>query len=509
MTDRAKAICVLAASTVAFLVCFAVWMMYGVLVTWLVDRGVYEFTSSQMGWLIGIPVLSGSLLRLPAGFLTDRYGGRPVMVVVMVIASASAYAVSYADGFWGFFAGGLGFGVAGASFASGVAYTSAWFPPERQGSALGVFGIGNVGAALTAALAPRLLRMFTQDDSVLEQWRLLPRYYAVALLVTAVLFWLASFSRKAESGTPQSLMQRLAPLAYGRVWRFGLYYFLLFGGFVALSQWLLPYYVNVYGLSMVAAGSLVSVFSLPSGLFRALGGWLSDRFGARRVMYWSLSLSIAVLVLLLPPRVELQAPGAGVMASRAGTVTAVSELEVVVDGDRYAVEVPATGQPGLRVGIHRTDEEHLLFPSASFQQIPVVKVGDHVEKGQLLIRGVTQIYFQANRRIFTGLVILLGVVMGLGGGAVFKHITSYFPGRVGAVGGVVSMLGALGGFAYPILFGYLLGATGIWTTCWLLLVVVAIVSLVWMHTVVRRMMTAAEPVLMRQLEDPGQQMTLR
>lgn len=499
MSERSRAISVLAANTMAFTVCFAVWMMYGVLVTHLVGRQLYAFGTDEIGWLIGIPVLSGSLLRLPVGMLTDRFGGRPVMVVLLLASALAVYLVSLADGFWDFLLAGFGFGIAGASFSAGVAYTAVWFPPRQQGTALGIFGAGNAGAALTAMIAPRLLETLTDGGLDPEGWRMLPRLFALALVVTTVLFWFTTFPRRAMDDG-QSLRERLAPLGTARVWRFGLYYFLLFGGFVALSQWLIPYYVNVYTLSVVSAGTLASAYSLPSGLFRAVGGWLSDRVGARAVMYWVLGSGMILLLLLFPPRVELLAPGQGIPADRPGRVVAVTDHEVVVGEDRYALQHVASSTAELSVGIHQPDERHLLLPTASFRQTPVVAVGDSVIKGQLLVRGVTQIYFQANVRIFTGLVVLLGVAMGIGSGAVFKHVANYFPGRVGVVGGVVSMLGALGGFAFPILFGYFLTATGIWTTAWMLLAVVAFACLVWMHLVIRRMMTGAVPALMREVE---------
>ena len=123
-SDRRRAILVLSANTLAFTVCFAVWMMNGVLITFLVDWGVYSFTKSQMGWLIGVPVLTGAVLRLPVGMLSDRFGGRPVFAVVMLLTAAGAFLDSYANSFWTFFAGGLCFGLAGTSFAVGIAYTS-------------------------------------------------------------------------------------------------------------------------------------------------------------------------------------------------------------------------------------------------------------------------------------------------------------------------------------------------------------------------------------------------
>lgn len=500
-SERAQAMAVLSANTVAFTVCFAVWMLYGVLITYLVNQRVCAFTPSQVGWLIGLPVLTGALTRLPVGLLADRFGGRPVMLAILLWVAAMTWLSSYADTFWGFALGGLGFGVAGASFAAGVAYTSLWFSAHQQGTALGVFGIGNVGAAITTLLAPRLLHALTDGGLAPDSWRLLPRVYAVAVVVTAAAYWMVTFPRKPAEEAKRSLRERLSSLGTLRVWRFGLHYFLLFGGFVALAQWLVPYYVNVYLTSVVTAGALASLFSFPSALFRFLGGWLSDRLGARRVMYWVLSSSLALLVLLFPPRVELQAPGAGVAALQGGTVTEIAGGQIVVSGERYALQHIEEYSGQIRFGIHRDDEHFLLLPTASFRQVPVVRVGERIATGQLLARGVTLIYFQANRTIFTVLVFMLGVVLGLGSGAVFKHIATYFPGRVGVVGGIVSMLGAMGGFVYPILFGSLLGTTGIWTTAWMLLALVTVICLVWMHAVVRRLMTAAAPGVVRDVEE--------
>lgn len=491
-----------AASTAAFTVCFAVWMMNGVLVTFLVDAGVYTWDKASVGWLIGTPVLTGSILRLPAGMLADRYGGRAVMSLLMLLACVPVYLVSHIDSYWGLLLAGLGVGIAGSSFAVGVAYVSAWFPPERQGMALGIFGMGNSGAALTTLVAPSLLNLLTRNGADPEAWRTLPKLYAAALAMTALVFWLVTDTTKTDAAQNVTLRQRLAPLRQLRAWRFGLYYAFTFGSFVALSQWLMPYYVSVYSTSVATAGLLAAAFSLPSGVVRALGGWVSDRVGPRTVLYWTLGSSVALLVLLSPPRMEVQAPGQGVMADGAGTVTAASDREVVVGADRYVLQQVSESAAQIRVGIHRgPDEEgfHLL-PTASFRQVPIVEVGARVAKGQLLARGVTQVYFQANMWIFTALALLVGVMMGLASGAVFKHIPSYFPGRVGVVGGIVGVLGGLGGFAEPILFGYLLAATGIWTSCWIFLALFALVCLVWMHVVIRRMMHASEPELMREFD---------
>ena len=486
-------------NTLAFTVCFAAWMMNGVLITFLVDNGVYEWDRAQMGWLIGIPVLTGALTRLPMGILTDRYGGRIVYGTLLLVSAVPMFLGSYADSYSQFLLAGLGFGLCGASFAVGIAYTSVWFSKERQGTALGIFGAGNAGAALTSIGAPAILSALTDDGANLEGWRTLPQFYAAVLAIMGVLFLLLTHTRKVERSQGRTLVQRLAPLRHMRVWRFGLYYFLVFGGFVALAQWLVPYYVNAYSMTVATAGMMAAIFSLPSGVIRALGGWMSDVWGARSVMYWVLGLSLACCLLLIVPRMDIQSPGEGVTASRGGTVTSVSSGQIVVGEDVYRLNPKGDGPV-----FDGADEDVIIFPTSVFWQEPVVEQGDEVKKKELLARGVTHIYFQANVWIFTGLVFIVGIAMGIGKAAVYKHIPDYFPDDGGVVGGMVGVLGGLGGFFGPVIFGYLLRNTGIWTTSWMFLALVSAVSLVWMHMVVQRMMRERAPAAARQLEEtPG------
>lgn len=494
MSERGTAFTVLTMNTLAFGVCFAVWTMYGVLITYLVENRVFAFDKAEMGWLIGIPILTGSLFRLPAGVLTDKYGGRPVFVGVLLVSAVAAYFTSFADGFLGFALGGLGFGLAGTGFAVGIAYTSIFFRRERQGTALGIFGVGNAGAALTSLGAPYVLQVLTSNGARIEAWRWLPRLYALSLVVMAVIFWVLTTSRKVEHGHELTLRQRLAPLQVMRVWRFGLYYFLVFGGFVALASWLIPYYVSAYAMTVATAGLLASIFSLPSGLVRAFGGWLSDRFGARSVMYWVLGGTAVCCVLLVVPRMDVYAPGEGVMAGNAGVVASVGSSVIVVSGKSHALRVRSSEAV--------TDRQLLFWPAFGSWHEPVVASGDRVVRKQLLARGVTHVFFQANIWIFTSLVFVVGILMGIGKAAVYKHIPEYFPREVGVVGGIVGVLGGLGGFFCPIAFGYLLKWTGLWTTCWMFFALVSVVSLVWMHFVIRRMMAERAPHLARQIETP-------
>lgn len=497
MSEQAKAVRVLTLNTLAFTICFACWMMNGVLITFLVDNDVYPWDKAQMGWLIGIPVLTGSLMRLPVGVLTDKYGGRIVYTVLMLISAIPMYMLSLADSYYEFFAASLGFGLSGAAFAVGIAYTSVWFPKHRQGTALGIFGVGNAGSALTSMGAPLMLRSLTDYGVNIEGWRTLPKLYALGLIVMAIVFYLLTHPKRAEHTEGMTLRQRLEPLKYIRVWRFGLYYFLVFGAFVALAQWLIPYYVNVYTMSVATAGMMAAIFSLPSGLIRALGGWLSDKFGARRIMYWVLGSCLIGCALLIVPRMDIQSPGSGVAAARKGTVTSVSPTEIQVDQRVYKV------RPQPDSWRSSQESNFLVFPAGEFWQEAVVKPGDQVVKKQLLARGVTHLYFQANVWIFTAIMFLVGIMMGIGKAAVYKHIPDYYPEQVGVVGGIVGVVGGLGGFVCPIIFGYMLKWTGIWTTCWIFLAALAFACLIWMHWVVQRMMHQREPALMRHIEEHG------
>ena len=480
MKEKNVANRVLTLNTLAFVICFAVWTMNGVLVTFLADHHVFPIDKAQIGWLIGVPVLSGSLLRLPVGMLTERFGGKPVYIAVMLFSAASVFLSSYANSYSALLLSGFAFGSVGSAFAVGIAYSSVWFPKERQGTALGIFGMGNAGAAVTSLGAPKILQWLTKNGENLDGWRQLPQLYACALVAMTVIFALLTVNRRVEGAGQRSMANMLYPLRDIRVWRFGLYYFLVFGAFVALAQWLIPYYLNVYGMSLAMAGLMASIFSLPSGVIRALGGWASDKFGARATMYWVLSSCALFFFLLVAPRMEITSPGEGIMADHAGKVTAVSLSSITVETQNYPLKVrPETTKV--------SDDKTLVLPTFSSWQEGVVTVGQSVKKKELIAKGITQVYFQANVWIFTVLVFLAGIMMGIGKAAVYKHIPEYFPRDVGVVGGLVGVIGGLGGFVCPIFFGYILRSTGLWTSCWLFLGVIAVICLIWMHVVILRM----------------------
>jgi NNP family nitrate/nitrite transporter-like MFS transporter len=292
--------CILGMSTVAFTVCFAVWTIFSIIgVQIKQDLGLND---TEFGLLVATPILTGSLSRIFLGIWTDQYGGRLVYTLIMLAAAVPTWLLSTVQTYPMFLLAALGVGLAGGSFAVGIAYVSRWYPKERQDTALGIFGVGNVGAAVTKFVAPFVMVAFG--------WTAVAQAWAVALLVMALVFWFTTeddpviAAQRRRSERPQSAMLQLTPLRKLQVWRFSLYYFFVFGAFVALALWLPRYYVGVYGLDIKAAGMLGALYSLPASLFRAYGGWLSDRYGARKIMYWTFGVSLACTFVLSYPATD-------------------------------------------------------------------------------------------------------------------------------------------------------------------------------------------------------------
>ncbi|WP_223157428.1 nitrate/nitrite transporter [Sulfurovum sp. bin170] len=461
-------------NTLAFTIAFAAWLSNGVLITFLISNGILDWTAVEMGTVIGIPVLTGALFRLPMGILTDKFGGRPIFTINLLVASLGMVLMSQAVTYTDFVIASLLFGTVGATFAVGIAFTSVWFPKEKQGLALGIFGAGNAGAALTALFAPTILMGLIAGGDM-EAWRELPIMYAIMLSVMAVIFFFATENRKPDS-SDRTLAQMLAPLKDIRVWRLGMYYFIVFGLFVAFSQWLVPYFVNVYALPLVTAGLFAAAFSFPSGVIRAFGGYLSDKFGGNTVTMWVFITAIIISAMLMVPKMTIESPGKGVMSKLPGEVTAVTENTVVVTnpkaGERTYKFIPQIGE------FDKDTNDFFMFPTKKVTQVAVVQVGDKIGKKQLLIQGTTEIFFQANVWIFGILAVLVGAIWGIGKASVYKLVAEYYPQEVGVVGGIVGVLGGLGGFISPIIFGWLLGLTGLWSSAWMFVLAVTLFAFV-------------------------------
>ncbi len=293
--DQARALWM---STIAFTVCFAVWTIFSIIGVRIKDE--LGLSETQFGLLVGTPILTGSLVRLVLGIWTDRFGGRLVYTVTMLTAALATVLLGFATTYTQMLIAALGVGVAGGSFAVGVAYVSRFYPAGKQGTALGIFGVGNVGAAVTKFVAPFVLLAWG--------WQSVAFAWAAALVLMAAAFWFTTVddpvikARRISGAEPKSFIAELAPLRDVRVWRFALYYFFAFGAFVALALWLPRYLMGVYGFGIATAGMIGAAYSVPGSVFRAYGGYLSDRIGARTVMYWMFGVcALATLALAIPP----------------------------------------------------------------------------------------------------------------------------------------------------------------------------------------------------------------
>lgn len=297
---------VLTLSTIAFTLLFAVWLMFGILGKPISEE--YDLSEVQLSWIIAVAVLNGSIWRLPAGILTDRIGGRKVLTFLLVATAIPAYLVSRADSYAMLLVLAFLVGFAGNSFSSGVAWNSAWQPREHQGFALGLFGAGNVGASVTKFIGPPIIvgtAGATYFGLFPGGWRLVPVVYAGLLLIMAALVWFLAPHQDRMPGQGQPLRQQLVPLKQMRVWRFSLYYVAFFGAYVALAAWLPTYYIDNFDVSLQTAAYLTALYIFPASLLRPVGGSLSDRFGARRVLYWTFAAMLIATGLLMMPNGHL------------------------------------------------------------------------------------------------------------------------------------------------------------------------------------------------------------
>ncbi len=386
-------------NTAAFTVNFMVWTMFSII--GIKIKGELGLNETEFGLLVATPILTGSLVRLPLGVLTDRYGGRIVFFIQMILVAISTYGLAFADQYWQYLAIGLCVGLAGGSFAIGIAYTSAWFPKKNQGTAMGIFGAGNAGAAITNLAAPLIV--------VALGWRAVPEIYSMVMLVMAVIFWLFTHpdplhQKRKQEGKMPTLGAMLAPLQDVRVWRYGLAYYFVFGGFVALSLWLPKYYMTEYGLDLTDAALIALFFTLPSGLIRALGGWFSDRWGGDFVTWWVFWISLVCLFFLSYPQTTLTVHG-------------------------------IKGDIALDIGV-----------------------------------GVV---------LFTMLVFIVGLAQGFGKASVYRSLADHYSGNMGAAGGLVGVIGGLGGFSLPIMFGVAADATDVRSSAFMLMYGILAGVMIW------------------------------
>lgn len=424
---------VLTLSTLAFTLMFAVWLQFGILA--IPIQKEFGLSDTQFYWLTALPVLNGAIWRLATGIWADKFGGRVVILGIMLLSAVPTFLLSQVHSVTALFLLAFLIGFAGNAFSAGIAWNSAWFPREHQGFALGVFGAGNVGASATKFIGPAVISATAGSvflgGAVVGGWRLVPVIYTALIVITSLAVLLLTPRPDRKPAASRSFVNELEPLRQIRVWRFSLYYVAVFGAYVALSSALPKYYEVRYGVELWQAALLTALFIFPASLLRPLGGSLSDRFGARRVMYWTFTL---------------MAISSGILMMPNGHIT----VQVVETKSATGVVDVLPWNLGL---------------------LP-----------------------------FTALVVLLGCSMGIGKAAVYKHIPEYFPHHVGAVGGLVGMLGALGGFFLLPLFGYATQFTGLPTAPFGVLFVLTVICFVWMHVTVHRILQSQSPELINVFE---------
>jgi NNP family nitrate/nitrite transporter-like MFS transporter len=282
---------VLALATLSFAACFAVWALYSPLAVRM--REELHLSETQLSLLVSIPALLGSAFRVPMGILTDMYGGRKVFTVLMVFCFFPTFLAMYAGSYTMLLICGFLFGMSGTSFAIGVPHVSRWYPPEKQGMALGVYGIGNMGAALATLLGPRIIHNYLND-----QWHYIFPIYATPLLLMAFLYWNyaidAPTAAKPRAFSELLQVYKKTPLA----WVFCLFYWVTFGGFVCFSLYLPAYFGKVYKISPVSAGDLATVFIFTTSLIRVVGGYLADRMAGRKILLVLYTVAAGCLILI-------------------------------------------------------------------------------------------------------------------------------------------------------------------------------------------------------------------
>lgn len=295
-TEVRKSVTVLTSSTVSFVICFMIWMVFAVLGVPIKQQ--LQLSETEFGLLTSMPVLSGSLIRVPLGIWADRFGGRIVFFLLMLVCVPAVWLLEYAHTYSQFLWIALWLGLVGGSFSVGTPYVAKWFRKERQGLAMGIFGAGNAGAALNKFLAPVLITTYG--------WKTVPRVYALILLVITILFWFFSYPEPKAVKTKQvSLKAQLLLMKNPQVLKYSQLYSVVFGGYVGISLWMVSYYVGEYHFSLKQAALLAACFSLPGGVLRAFGGWLSDKYGANKVTWAVMWVCLVAFSLLSYPQTQM------------------------------------------------------------------------------------------------------------------------------------------------------------------------------------------------------------
>ena len=287
---------VLILATLAFAVCFAGWALFSPLAVYF--KVEFNLSSTKVGLLLAMPVLLGSIARVPIGVLTDKYGGRRIFSILLLFGFFPMFIASFANSYWFLLICGFFFGMVGTSFAIGIPQVSQWYPREKQGLALGIYGVGNIGSALATFGAPFLAESIG--------WHKVFMIYSIPLLFMAFVYWFFSADApRPANAKPSTFSDKLKVYKSSNlIWVFCLFYFMTFGFFVTFSLWLPSYFRDFYKITPVKAGSLTAIFVFVTTFSRILGGYLGDHIPGRRILV-VLSLFILSILIFLNLNVSL------------------------------------------------------------------------------------------------------------------------------------------------------------------------------------------------------------
>ena len=296
-------------ATLALAVNFWAWNLLGPLAP--TYRELLSLTPFQVSLLVAVPALIGSLARIPIGALTDRYGGRIMFTAVTALTIAPVLFLATTTAYPALLAGGLLLGLGGASFAVGIPFVNAWTPPKRRGLALGIYGAGNVGTAVSGFLSPSIADAMGRPAAFLV--------VAAALAAMAVVFFL--FGRDAPGRVPStgSMTTRFVEAVKLPIARdLALLYAITFGGFVAFGAYLPTFLVDAYGLEVGDAALRAAGFIVLATATRPVGGALADRFGGVPVLLTSLvAIGVGAIVTAFEP---------GIVTATVGFLTIAAAL---------------------------------------------------------------------------------------------------------------------------------------------------------------------------------------
>ena len=282
-------------ATLAFAACFSVWTLYAVMgITLQVQLNL---SATQYGVLLAAPIFTGAILRLPIGMLADKLSARRLWLLQMLAVVPALLLLPLANSYSSYLLLGLWFGISGVSFSLGVRYVSQWFSSNSQGRALGLFGVGYAGVAITFVLVPLVIDY--------AGWLWVGPWYGIGLLIISVLFALLAPKEPIQSRNARTALSLRQLCADARIWRFSLYYYFVFGSFLALLLWLPQYYMQAYHMDVQQAMAFTLFFVATSSMVRALGGWFADRYGGRAVNWSVFWVCIVCLFFLSYPPTTL------------------------------------------------------------------------------------------------------------------------------------------------------------------------------------------------------------